>query len=150
MLRVGEVEALLPVLGVAVGEAEGDREEQVILRSTLLPESDMTMEPEARATMPAGELKVARVEKPSKEPAEPVPATVLTEPEEGSSPLMRMLEESASSSLPEASTVSWKGLLKLAAKPLPSEKEAAPLPPTVETMPSMLTRRTLLPPLSET
>jgi hypothetical protein len=105
-VREAEEEALLPVLGVAVGEAEGDREEQVILRSTLLPESAMTMEPEARATTPAGELKVARVEKPSREPAEPVPATVLTEPEEGSRPLMRMLEESASSSLPEASTVS--------------------------------------------
>ncbi len=82
--------------------------------------------------VPDGYLKLAAAPVPSAHVALPLPARVLTRPEEVTA-LMRLLLRSATYTTPEASIATPAGLLKEAAAPWPSAKDALPLPARVDT-----------------
>jgi hypothetical protein len=99
---------------------------------------------------PTGQLKDALVPAAFTAPAAPEPASVLTAPE-GETMRMRLLPQSATSTMPLGWSTTPAGPLKAAAVPLPSAKAAAPPPARVDTAPvASETMRTALPLLSAT
>ena len=116
----------------------------VTRRMRLLPESEIYMLPLESTAMPLGLLKAAPVPAPSLNAAAPPPASVLTVPP-GVTFRTRLLDVSATNTLPAASTATANGVLNEAAVPVLSAKAGDPLPASVLTTPPGDTLRTRCP-----
>lgn len=152
VIEVVEV-ALFVEVGEAVVVAEAEGDVQVSFLTRLPPPSARIISP-VLATMarPWGWLTRAEVPKPSRLAPMPSPAMVLTTPEAVTARI-RLLEVSLTSRVGVDAVLSkaslW-GAFKPAAAPMPSAKDAEPLPAKVDTTPPGETRRILLFPASAT
>lgn len=113
---------------------------RVMMRIRLPALSLTARSPSENTAIPVGALNVAAVPTPFTDVAEPEPANVETT-REGEIMRMRLLILSATAMLPSASAAIPNGRLKLAAVPTPLANDGAPLPATVETTPSGVTKR---------
>ena len=121
----------------------------VILRILWLPISATYTLPKASTASPLGLLKLAATPVPFVEPLTPLPAKVVTIPV-GVILRILLLYWSTTNTLPEASTATPEGPLKLAAIPVASVEPCKPLPAKVETTPAVVILRILLLPKSAT
>ena len=113
----------------------------VNLRMRLLYQSAKKTLPMESTATPQGPHSDAPVPVPSANAAEPLPASVLTTPP-GVTLRMRLFDESPTITLPLESKATPKGLLNLAAVPVPSDApDTPPLPASVVTTPKGVTLR---------
>jgi hypothetical protein len=108
-------------------------------RMRLLLESTTTIKLlEGITATPRGLQKLAAEPTPSANALLPLPPRVVTAPEVGSTSRTRLLSSSATTTMPlKGITATPRGLLKLAAAPMPSANAAAPLPASVMTAPEL-------------